>query len=101
MNAIGKMQAIRQMQAIVQTKYGSADVLQLQEVEKPSPKENEVLIKIIATPATTADNAMLSGPYLGRLFGMGLTKPKNPTNIEKTIVYVMRRNFENPAALHT
>jgi NADPH:quinone reductase-like Zn-dependent oxidoreductase len=66
------------MKAIIQTKYGSADVLQLKEVEKPTPKEDEVLIRIVATPATTADNAMLSGPYLGRLFGMGLTKPKNP-----------------------
>ena len=66
------------MKAIVQTKYGSPDVLQLEEVEKPTPKEDEVLIRIVATPATTADNAMLSGPYLGRLFGMGLTRPNNP-----------------------
>jgi len=66
------------MKAIVQTKYGSPDVLQLKEVEKPTPKEDEVLIRIVATPATTADNAMLSGPYLGRLFGMGLTRPNNP-----------------------
>ena len=65
------------MKAIVQTKYGSPDVLQLEEVEKPTPKEDEVLIRIVATPATTADNAMLSGPYLGRLFGMGLTRPNN------------------------
>ena len=66
------------MKAIVQTKYGSPDVLQLKEVEKPTPKEDEILIRIVATPATTADNAMLSGPYLGRLFGMGLTRPNNP-----------------------
>jgi len=66
------------MKAIVQTKYGSPEVLQFKEVEKPAPKDNEVLVRIHATPATAADCAMLKGPYLGRLFGMGLTRPNNP-----------------------
>jgi NADPH:quinone reductase-like Zn-dependent oxidoreductase len=66
------------MKAIVQTKYGPPDVLQLKEVEKPTPQDNETLIRIVATPATAADCALLKGPYLGRLFGMGLTRPKNP-----------------------
>jgi len=43
------------MRAIVWTKYGSPDGLQLQEVDKPTPKDNQVLIKIYATTVSTAD----------------------------------------------
>jgi NADPH:quinone reductase-like Zn-dependent oxidoreductase len=66
------------MKAIVQTKYGPPEVLQLQEVEKPVPKENEVLIKIHATTVTAVDCTFRQGsPFIGRFFA-GLTKPKNP-----------------------
>jgi NADPH:quinone reductase-like Zn-dependent oxidoreductase len=66
------------MKAIVYTEYGPPDVLQLQEVEKPVPEDNEVLIKIHATTVTTAGIAALTGePFIAR-FDTGLTKPKNP-----------------------
>lgn len=64
------------MKAIVATAYGNHEVLKLKEVEIPQPKEDEVLVKIHASSATTADGMMLSGkPYIGRLF-TGLRKPK-------------------------
>ncbi len=49
------------MKAVVCTKYGSPDVLQLQEVEKPSPKDDEVLIKIHASAMTVSDCIVRSG----------------------------------------
>lgn len=64
------------MKAIVATGYGSPEVLQFQEVNKPEPKKDEVLVKVIASAATTAETMMRTGkPYFGRLF-IGLTKPK-------------------------
>ena len=66
------------MKAIVYTKYGSPDVLELKEVEKPTPKENEVLIKVRAASVNPLDWHYLRGkPLFMRLMGVGLLKPKN------------------------
>jgi NADPH:quinone reductase-like Zn-dependent oxidoreductase len=66
------------VKAIVYTEYGSPDVLQLQEVEKPTPKENEVLVKVHAASANPADwHTMRGAPFLARLVN-GLFKPKHP-----------------------
>jgi NADPH:quinone reductase-like Zn-dependent oxidoreductase len=64
------------MKAIVYTKYGPPDVLQLKEVEKPTPKDNEVLIKVHAASVNSWDWDLLRGtPFLNRLM-FGLLKPK-------------------------
>ncbi|MBA7642344.1 alcohol dehydrogenase [subsurface metagenome] len=66
------------MKAIVCTKYGSPDVLQFREVEKPTPKDNEVLIKIFATTVNRTDCATLRAvPFFAR-FVTGIFKPKKP-----------------------
>jgi NADPH:quinone reductase-like Zn-dependent oxidoreductase len=61
------------MKAIVYTKFGPPDVLQLQEVEKPSPKDNEVLIKIVATTVVKEDPDMRASPGFN-----GFLKPRHP-----------------------
>jgi len=71
------------MKAIVYTKYGPPNVLQLKEVEKPTPQDNEVLVKVHATTVTIGDTIMRSlkipGPPWQRLFAriyLGIRKPK-------------------------
>ncbi len=72
------------MKAIVWTEYGPPDVLQLQEVEKPTPKDNEVLIRIHATTVTAGDSELrsLKFPFYFRLpmrIWIGLRKPRGTT----------------------
>lgn len=65
------------MKAIIYTEYGSPDVLKFQDIEKPVPAANEVLVKIHAASANPLDwHLMRAEPFLARLSG-GLFKPKN------------------------
>lgn len=64
------------MKAVITTKYGSPEVLEVREIERPIIKPNEYLVKIKATSVTAAHCAMREGkPLFGRLM-LGLTKPK-------------------------
>jgi NADPH:quinone reductase-like Zn-dependent oxidoreductase len=71
------------MKAIICTKYGPPEVLQVRQVEKPVPRDNEVLIKIYAT-AVTASDCIIRGFKLSALLwiparlALGLTKPRKP-----------------------
>ncbi len=64
------------MKALVYTKYGSPDVLQLKEVEKPLPKENEVLIRVHATTVNRTDCATIRAKPVFMRIVTGLFKPK-------------------------
>jgi NADPH:quinone reductase-like Zn-dependent oxidoreductase len=98
------------MKAIICTKYGSPDVLQLQEVAKPAPKDDEVLIKICATAVTASDGIVRSGQVNRRLWlpmrlMLGFSGPRNPIigmvlsgEIESTGKDV--RRFEKGAAVY-
>lgn len=64
------------MKAIVYSKYGSPDVLQLREVPKPVPAAGDVLVKVHATSVNSYDwRHLRADPFLIRLIGMGLLKP--------------------------
>jgi NADPH:quinone reductase-like Zn-dependent oxidoreductase len=64
------------MKAVVYHTYGSPDVLKLEEVEKPAPQDNEVLIKIHATTVETTDAIFRQGNELSARLFTGLLKPK-------------------------
>jgi len=66
------------MKAIFRAAYGSADILELREIDKPAPKDDELLLKIHAASVNPLDWHILRGePFLVRLMGFGLLKPKH------------------------
>jgi NADPH:quinone reductase-like Zn-dependent oxidoreductase len=67
------------MKAIVYTEYGPPDVLQLKEVEEPTPEDNEVLVEVHAASINSWDWDLLRGtPFMARLSDGGLLRPKHP-----------------------
>ena len=67
------------MKAVARTTYGSADVLEFVDVNKPSVADDEVLIRVHAAGAGPEVWHVMTGlPYLVRVMGFGLRKPKNP-----------------------
>ncbi len=69
---------IDKMKAIVRSEYGSPDILKIKDVDKPTPNDNEVLIRVYATTVNRTDCGILWGkPFIIRFF-TGLFKPKSP-----------------------
>ncbi|MBD3169789.1 MAG: zinc-binding dehydrogenase [candidate division Zixibacteria bacterium] len=67
------------MKAVVYKKYGSPDVIQVEDIEKPVPSDNEVLIKVHASTVTAVDCVFRKGkPFISRLAN-GISKPKHTT----------------------
>ncbi len=70
--------AATKMQAITQNRYGSAEVLVLATVDRPTPQPDEVLIEVMAAGVDRGTCHLMTGtPYLIRIAGYGLTKPKH------------------------
>jgi NADPH:quinone reductase-like Zn-dependent oxidoreductase len=67
------------MKAVVYTDYGSPDVLEIRDVKKPVPNDDQVLIKVRAASINPLDWHFMEGtPYIMRALGVGLRKPKDP-----------------------
>jgi NADPH:quinone reductase-like Zn-dependent oxidoreductase len=64
------------MKAIVYTKYGPPEVAKLTEIEKPKPKDNEVLLKVYASTVNRTDSGFRSAEYFISRFWSGLLRPK-------------------------
>jgi len=67
------------MKAVVYTNYGSPDVLEIRDVKKPVPNDDQILIKVRAVAVNPLDWHFMEGtPYIMRAMGVGLRKPKDP-----------------------
>ena len=68
------------MKSAFRDKYGGPEVLTVRDIEKPVPKENEVLVKVKATTVNRTDYGILAGsPFIMRLFFTGYPKPRDKT----------------------
>lgn len=66
------------MKAVLHTKYGPPELLELAEVEKPTPNENQILVKVHASSINAADyRVMKADPFFIRLMGGGFRRPKD------------------------
>ena len=71
--------AAPRMKAIVYHDFGSPDVLRLEEIEKPVPNDNQVLVRVRAASVNPLDWHFMEGtPYIARLLAFGLLKPRSP-----------------------
>ena len=67
------------MKAVIYTDYGSPDVLQIRDIKKPVPNDDQILIKVRAASINPLDWHFMEGtPYIMRAMGVGLRKPKSP-----------------------
>ena len=66
------------MKAAVYTKYGPAEVVHLKEIDQPVPKDNEVLVRVVASTVNRTDAGFRSAEYFISRFWSGLLKPKHP-----------------------
>jgi len=67
------------MKAVVYTNYGSPDVLEIRDIKKPVPNDDQVLIKVRTASINPLDWHFMEGtPYIMRAIGVGLRKPKDP-----------------------
>ncbi|MFW2382187.1 MAG: NAD(P)-dependent alcohol dehydrogenase [Acidimicrobiales bacterium] len=80
------------MQAVTQRRYGTSDVLGVETIDRPTPEADEVLIQVHAAGVDRGTEHLMTGsPYLIRLMGYGLTRPKNPVpglDVAGTVVEV-------------
>jgi NADPH:quinone reductase-like Zn-dependent oxidoreductase len=73
-----KPSAVCSMRAVVQDSYGTADVLHLEQIDRPAPASDEVLVRVHAAGLDRGTWHLMTGrPYLMRIMGFGFRRPKN------------------------